>query len=204
MSHGAIAINTKEDTLPQMDVLNVGKVVSMEITLEITLTALIIIYIMSAIIIASFRCKKYLKAHPIETIGLPYYHHDERNALTFAGFSLTAIALLIGLQFNKLISLASIIQFFSLAFMLMVLSYTFLRFRFVNASIFISDILLNSGLLSIGFGFLVFFAENVSWFDSSTIVFIVLSFALILTSLINYAFFYKYSREQGSKEKDDK
>ena len=173
----------------------------MEISLELVLFFLISIYLLLATGLAFFRCRKYLKKHPNEKIGVAYYHNDERNTLTFAGFSLTALSLLVGLQFNKIIPLSSTIQFFSLAFALIVLSFTSIRFRFVNAFVYLSDILLNAGLLSIGCGFLVFFAGQVSWLDGSTVIFSILVFVLFLASLINYIFFDKYSRELEGEKK---
>jgi hypothetical protein len=164
------------------------------LNLELSLTILVVGYLFLATVIAFIRCKKYLKGHPNETKSVSYYHNDERNTLTFAGFSLTALALLVGLQFNGEIPLSTTIQFFSLAFALMVLSFTFIRFRFVNAFIYLSDVFLNGGLLSIGCGFLVFFVESVSISDASTIIFTLLLIALVAASLVNYIFFDIYSR----------
>lgn len=177
----------------------------MEISPELVLFCLIAVYLLLATILAFFRCRKYLRKHPDEKIGVAYYHNDERNTLTFAGFSLTALALLVGLQINRSLVLSSEIQFFSLAFALILMAFLCLRFRFVNISIYLSDVLLNAGLLSIGCGFLVFFIKNVSWFDGSTIIFIILVTVLFLVSLVNYIFFDVYSRgTEGEKSEQQK
>jgi hypothetical protein len=167
----------------------------LEFTIETILLLLVIFYIFVSIVTAFARCRKYLLDHPSEEYGRVYFQNDERNNLTFAGFSLTALALLTGLQFNKLIVLNGTIQFFSLAFVLIVLSFLFVRFRFVNAFIFFSDVFLNAGLLSICCGFLVFFSENVSWFDSSTIIFAVFIIILLVTLVVNHIFFENHAKE---------
>lgn len=152
-------------------------------------------------VLAFSRFGRYLKEHPNEKESGSQYQHEERNALTFVGFSLTALALLVGLQFNKTIPLSPAIQFFSLAFALILLSVIFMRFRTVNATVYLSDVFLNSGLLSIACGFLVFFAVNISFNDASTIIFSILFIALVIASGVNYIFFDKYARRWNSDKK---
>ena len=72
-------------------------------------------------------------------------------------------------------------QFFSLSLLFLVLSSITLRFRIINFFVYISDVFLNAGLLSIACGFLVFFGENVSWNDISTIIFGILLTNKIIT-----------------------
>jgi len=164
-----------------------------ELTLELLLFVLIAFYVLFASILAFVGSRKYLADHPDEEIGRAYFQNDERNNLAFAGFSLTALALLVGLQFNKIIPLSTTIQFFSLAFTLIIISYLFVRFRYMNVFVYLSDVLLNAGLLSIGCGFLVFFAKNVSPSDSSTVIFTILVLVLFIASFVNYFFFQKYT-----------
>lgn len=136
--------------------------------------------------VASNRLKKYLKSHPDEDIGKDYHFQHENAALTLAGFSLTAIALLVGIRYTDLSTISSTLAFFSLSFLFLILSPTFLKFRFVNFFVYLADILFNAGLLSIACGFLVFFGEVVSWTDWSTIIFIILVVILTLASIANY------------------
>lgn len=173
----------------------------MQISLETVLLILIPVYIVVATVLALIRRFKYLKNAPDEKRGGEYYRHSERIHLTFAGFSLTALALLIGLQINEVVQLSSTIQFFSLAFSLLIMSFVFLQFRFKNFFVFFSDVFFNAGLLSIGCGFLVFFAKNLSWYDNSTLIFLVLVIALSIALLANYKLFDKYMKIVGEVTK---
>jgi len=166
----------------------------MQVNLEMMLLISILVYIVLAIALASLKGHKYLNNAPREEIGKEYHQHNERINLIFAGFSLTALALLLDFQ------LSSIIQFFSLAFSLLILSFVFLRFRFKNLFVYLSDVLLNAGLLSIGCGFLVFFS-NISWFDGSTIIFSVFFVALYIASLVNCYFFIELIENKEGEKK---
>ena len=117
----------------------------MQINPETVLFILIPIYMIIATVLASIRRLKYLMDVPNEEKSREYYRHSERIYLTFAGFSLTALALLISLQINKVLQLSSTIQFFSLAFSLLIMSFVFLQFRFRNFYVFLSDVFFNAG-----------------------------------------------------------
>lgn len=168
---------------------------------EFLLTLLVIIYLIIAVGFGAYRSKTYLKKHPDEKKGKDYHQQNETVALTLAGFSLTALALLISIRFTELSSVSSILLFFSESLLFFVISFIALRFRFVNFLVYVSDVLLNAGLLSIACGFLVFLGENVSWFDGSTLVFSILVIVLFLASLANYILFDKYSRMMNEVKK---
>ena len=171
----------------------------MFLSLETGLFILVIGYLFFSTVITFWKGRKFLISRPDEKRGRDYYHNDESHALTLASFSLTALALLVGLLFNKAIPLSNTIQFFSLAFALMVMSFIFIHFRFANAFLYLSEVFLNGGLLSIGCGFLVFFSENVSPTNYSTIVFAILLAALVTASLVNYVFFDIFRRDAESR-----
>jgi hypothetical protein len=169
---------------------------------ESLLLIVIVVYLASAIVWGLAKNWKYLKTIPDEKVGKEYYLHDERIVLTLAGFSLTALSLLISIQSKELAQISSTLLFFSIAFSSLVLSSIFIRaFRFLRFFIYLSDVLLNVGLLAFSCGFLVFFADRFSWNDGSTIVFAVLVFALFCLTLANYFFFSKTVSNQKRSEK---
>lgn len=137
---------------------------------------------------------QYLKRPQDEEKEKEYHWHNERIVLTLAGFSLTALSLFVNIQFRELAQLSSTIMFFSIALSVLILSSISLRLRVRKLSLYLSDVFENAGLLAIACGFLVFFANNLSWYDGSTIVFAILVVALFLVSLINYFFFDRYTK----------
>jgi len=153
-----------------------------------------------AIVLGLFRGWNYLKKHPVEKTGRAYHWHNEKITITLAGFSLTALALFLSIQFKELAEISSTLLFFSTAFTTLILSSIFIRFRIRNFFLYLSDVLLNTGMLSIGCGFLVFFAD-VFAYDGSTIVFIILVIALFIVSLVNYFFFDTYTEYWREGEK---
>lgn len=160
-------------------------------SIEAWLLILILVYVILAILGGLITRWKYLKSIPKEEVGKEYHFHNERIILTLAGFSLTALSLLISLQSRDLLQISSTLLFFSLAFSSLILSSVIIRFRVIQFLIYLSDILLNVGLLSISSGLLVFFANKFSLSDGSTIVFIILFIALFFLTLANYFFFLK-------------
>lgn len=172
-------------------------------SLELILLVLILAYMILALVLGLIRGRKYLKASPVEKTGREYYRHNERMNFILAGFSLTAIVLLMNIHFNAQIQtqISSILLFFSIAFTSLVLSTIFIRFRVRNIFLYLSDVLSNVGLLSIGSGFLVFFAD-VFAFTGSTIIFIIFVVVLFSLSLVNYFFFDKYTKHWRSEETD--
>ena len=173
------------------------------ISLEIMLLILVIVYMVFATILGLVRGWNYLKGFPDEEKGKDYHFHNERITLTLAGFSLTALALLVGIGFQELAQIRSTLKFFSVAFATLILSSLFIRWRFRNFFIYLADVFLNTGLLSIGCGFLVFFADFFSWHDSSTTVFIILVVVLFFASLANYFFFDRYTQHWRGGEKKE-
>jgi uncharacterized membrane protein YccC len=121
-----------------------------------------------------------------EEKGRTYHLHQERIVLMLAGFSLTALSILIGIQSRELSQISSSLVFFSIAFSSLVMSAVAIRFRIAEFFIYLSDVLLNVGLLAISCGFLVFFADRFSWTDGSTIIFMVLVIALLTFTFVYY------------------
>ena len=171
------------------------------ISTKLLLIILILVYTVLAIVLGLIRGWKYLKSYPDEQRGKEYHRHNERIVLTLAGFSLTALSLFISIQFRELAQISSTLLFFSIAFSALILSSIFIRFRIRQFFLYLSDVLLNVGLLSIGCGFLVFFVDRFSWYDSLAIVFSILVAVLFLTSLVNYFFFDKYAKYWQESDK---
>lgn len=169
-------------------------------SIETLLSVIILVYVILAVL-GLVRGRRYLSTTPDEEAGRPYHFHNERVILTLAGFSLTALSLLISLQSRELVQISSTLFFFSISFSSLVLSSIFIRFRFVQFLIYISDVLLNVGLLSISCGLLVFFANRFSLSDWSTIVFVVLFIAVFCLTLANYFFFIKIASNRKEVEK---
>lgn len=165
---------------------------------------LIAVYMFLATVLGLVRGWKYLKGTPDEKTGKEYHQHNERITLTLAGFSLTALALLLRIQSEELTQISSTLMFFSIAFTTLILSSLSIRWRFRNFFIYLSDVFLNTGLLSIGCGLLVFFANVFSWYDGSTIVFTILVVVLFFVSLVNYFFFDRYTKHwRGGEKKNE-
>jgi len=107
------------------------------ISLEPLLLILIWVYIVLAIALGLIRGWNYLKIHPVEETGRAYHWHNERIILTLAGFSLTALAFFLSIQFKELAQISSTLLFFSIAFTTLILSSIFLRFRIRNFSLYL-------------------------------------------------------------------
>lgn len=173
------------------------------LTVEQLLLTMIVAYAVLAMLIGWIRGRQYLRMHPDEEAGKEYHRHNEQIVLTLAGFSLTALSLFLSIQFNELAQISSTVLFFSIAFSALILSSIFIRFRLRQFFLYLSDVLLNVGLLAIASGFMVFFVEKFSWLEGSTIVFIILVVILFFASLANYFFFdgyVKYWRESKKNE----
>lgn len=173
------------------------------LSLELILIILIVVYMVLATVLGLVRGWNYLKGYPDEEKGKGYHRHNERIIFTLAGFSLTVIALLVSIQFNELAQISSTLQFFSIAFATLILASLFIRWRFRNFFVYLSDVFLNVGLLSISCGLLVFFANFFSWYDGSTIVFTILVVVLFLASLVNYFFFDEYTAKWRGEKKSE-
>jgi len=187
-----------------MDAQNAMSEMILCVSIELILLVLILVYMVLAIVLGLVRGWNYLKTYSDEKTEKEYHWHNERIVLTLAGFSLTALSLLLSIQFEELAQISSTLFFFSIAFSALILSSISIRLRFRKFSIYLSDVLLNVGLLAIGCGFLVFFAKAFSWYDGSTVVFIFLIVALFVVSLANYFFFDRYTKywREGEKRND--
>lgn len=167
---------------------------------ESLLLILILVYMVLAIALGLARGWNYLKGHPNEKAGKEYHRHNESITITLAGFSLTALVFVLSIQFEELARFSSVLLFFSTAFTALILSSILVRFRIRNLFLYLSDVLLNVGLLSIACGFLVFFA-NVLSLDGSTVIFTILVVFLFIVSLVNYFFFDRYTEYWRESEK---
>ena len=87
--------------------------------------------------------------------------YTEEIVLTLAGFSVTAIALIVSIRFQNLALVYSIVSFFSISFVVLALSWNLMRFQ-TETWDFISSVLADLGILSLGCGFFVFFFRNLS------------------------------------------
>lgn len=179
------------------------------VSIETLLLSLIFVYIVLAVFLGLVRGWCYLKKRPVEKTGKEYHFHNETIIFSLAGFSLTALSLFLSIQFSKLAQISSIILFFSIAFTTLIFSSIFIRLRIRNFFLYLSDVFMNVGLLSIVCGFLVFFF-SVFVSDILIIVFTILVVGLFLMSLVNYYFFDKYTEfwregeksEQGKTQKE--
>jgi len=165
------------------------------ISVELSLASLILAYLVLAIALGVIKGRKYLSSKPNQKKGKDYFMHTERTVLTLAGFSLTALTLLVSIQFRELAQLSSTIFFFSVAFSSMIISYVSSLMRLMRFFTYVSDVLLNTGLLAIACGFFAFFGNFLSWSNGSTIVFAVLLTVLFVGALYEEYFFLGVSKD---------
>lgn len=171
-------------------------------TSEFWLLLVIAVYFFLAVLWGVIRWK-HMKESPDEKTGKEYHLHQERIVLTLAGFSLTALSILIGIQSRELSQISSILLFFSIAFSSLIMSSVLVRFRIAEFFIYLSDVLLNVGLLAISCGFLVFLADRFLWTDGSTIVFMVLVVFLLCFTFAYYLSFNKILRSDKNSEENE-
>lgn len=164
---------------------------------------LISVYMMLAILLGLIRGWEYHRSVPEEEKGKDYYMQSERAILTLAGFSLTSLSLFVSIQFKELAQLSSTILFFSIALSVLILSYIALQMRFRRFFPYLSNVLVNTGLLSIASGFLVFFENFLSWSNGSTIVFSVLVVLVFIGTLVDEFFYYQHFKSWGKTKKDE-
>lgn len=170
-------------------------------TIDSLLLIVVTIYFVLAILWGVIRWKHMKKAQD-EREGREYHLHQERIVLMLAGFSLTALSILIGIQSRDPASqISSVVVFFSVAFSSLIMSAVVVRFRIAEFFIYLSDVLLNVGILAISCGFLVFFADRFSWTDGSTIVFMVLVVSLLVFTFAYYLFYNNILRTEKSSER---
>lgn len=145
----------------------------------------------SSIIIALVRGRKYLAEHPKEEKERDYFFHDEEMTLILAGFALTALVLFISLSQN-LSEFASVILFFSIAFLMLTLSYLFMQIRTTRLLPYLSNVMMDTGLLAVGCGFLVFFWQKFQWSFGISIVYILFIILFIVLSVVNFYYYIEY------------
>jgi MFS family permease len=171
---------------------------------DIVLLVLISIYMILAILLGLLGGWRYQRSVPKEETGREYHMQSERVVLTLAGFSLTSLSLFVSIQFRELAQLSSTILFFSIALSVLVLSYISLLMRFRQFFLYLSNILVNTGLLSIASGFLVFFESFLSWSNGSTIVFSVLVILVFIGILVDQFFYYQHIKNWEKVKEDER
>jgi hypothetical protein len=127
---------------------------------EIALLVLLLLYFLTFIGFGLGKGRKYLESHAQSKDDENYLPKFQDFSLTLAGLAVTAIALFVGLKFggtfSSLESFTSIILFFSISFVTLALSWNLSRFP-KGTYHFLSGVLSDLGVLSIGCGFLIFF-----------------------------------------------
>ena len=171
------------------------------ITLEGSLTALLLVYVLSAISLGLVKGRKYLGEHPKEEKERDYFFHTEEITLALAGFALTALVLFISLRFENLAEFVAAILFFSIAFSTLTLSYIFMRIRTTRLFPYISNVMMDTGLLAIGCGFFIFFWQKLQWDMGIAIVYIVFISVFLALSLVDFYFYLEYWKEKESEQK---
>jgi hypothetical protein len=171
------------------------------LSVELFLSSLVLAYPVLAIILGIRKAWSYLtsksnaKTEEQKREERDYLRHKERISLTFAGFSLTALTLFVSIQLRELAQLSSTIFFFSTAFSLLILSYLSSLISRVRFFTYLSDVLLNTSLLAIACGFLIFFGNFLSWNNGSTIIFIILATALFVGASYEQYFFLEVTKD---------
>lgn len=158
--------------------------------LEDVLLVLLFAYVITFLLLGVSKGRKYLKGYSKES-NKDYLFHSVDVTLTLAGLAITALALFIGLGFEYLERLSSIITFFSISFVVLTLSAMFTRFP-RRIYIFIADILADTGMLSIACGFLAFFWYQPQWFLGSILVYVVFVLVFVILSALDIHKYYRY------------
>jgi hypothetical protein len=132
----------------------------MGLILEISLLVLLLVYISTFMGFAFTKGRKYLESYPQGKDNKDYVFQFQNSSLTLAGLSITAIVLIVSLKFegtfSSLTSFSAILLFFSISFVTLALAWDLIRFP-REIYHFVSGVLSDIGVLSIGCGFLVFF-----------------------------------------------
>jgi len=108
------------------------------VTIDFLLLVVILIYFVLAMLWGALHWK-HMKEPTDEKEGREYHLNHERIVLMLAGFSLTALSILIGLQSREQTQISSILVFFSVAFSSLLLSAVIVRFRIAEFFIYLSD-----------------------------------------------------------------
>ena len=174
---------------------------SLPITPDLVAIVFIVGYVGIAVLGGWWRFKSYLLDHPDEEQGRKYHQHNENIFLTFAGFSLTALALFISMNSGNLPEISSIVLLFSLAMIFFILAYIVLNFRIVNFAIYLADTFFNAGLLSIVFGFLIYFAQELTWYHGLTNLYVIFIAIILIALAVNFYFFDSLVNEPHGGEK---
>jgi hypothetical protein len=127
---------------------------------EIALLIILLIYFSTFYGLALKKGRKYLESYPHGKDNKGYLFQFQDFSLTLAGLAVTAIALIVSIKFeggfSSLASFTETILFFSISFVTLALSWNLIRFP-KGIYHFVSGVLSDIGVLSIGCGLLVFF-----------------------------------------------
>jgi hypothetical protein len=174
-----------------MVVLDVINRMEENMLLEEALLILLFCYITGFLLFGLAKGRKYFKSYYSRKSSGDYLFHSIDVTLTLAGLSMTALALIVGLGFEHLERMSSIILFFSISFVALALSSNVARFP-RRSYTFIADVLADVGILGIGCGFLAFFEKELPSFYGLKIVYsIFIIVFMILTSLELFKY-YRY------------
>ena len=114
---------------------------------EYLLLSLLVIYFLAFIALGLLKGRHYLGSYAEGKDLKDYFFHSQNFSLTMAGLSVTAIALIVGLRFDRLDSFNGTLSFFSISFITLALSWNLIRFPRVYYH-YISNILCEIGVLS--------------------------------------------------------
>lgn len=158
----------------------------MGLILEKALLILLVVYFLTFMGLALAKGRKYLESYPQGKDNKDYLFQSQNFSLTLSGLSVTAIALIVSLKFDELASFSSIILFFSISFVTLALSWNLIRFP-KGFYQFVSGVLSDIGVLSIGCGFLVFFWSYLSFsFLEIPITFFLFIVAFLYLSYLDF------------------
>jgi hypothetical protein len=150
----------------------------------------LLVYVTICLLFGFVKGRKYLKNYRSGKASEDYLFHSLDATLTLAGLAITSLAILIGLGLQNLERVSSIVLFFSISFVAFALSSNFMRFprRFYG---YIADVLVDTGVLAIGCGFLVFFEKELPSFYELSLTFVLFIIAFLVLSCFDLYRLYK-------------
>jgi hypothetical protein len=126
------------------------------------LVGIILVFFASIRIIVGIKGRKWLVESPKE-LEIEGYSKERTNNLTLSGFALAAIALFLTIGFSEMgideISVSDTVFFLSISLVVFIISAYFYNFSMNRVYPFIAVSLEWIGLLSIGIGLFLFFAD---------------------------------------------
>ena len=180
--------------LPVQNVIAIGN----NMILEQSLILLLPVYFLAFLIFGLIKGKEYLWSYSSGKPAEDLFFHSQNFTIAMAGLSVTALALFIGLNPYTVAQLSQIILFFSISFVSLAISWNLVRFpRRIYG--YLSEILTDLGILSIGCGFLVFFYYRLPLYDALTLPYFAFIGVFIVLALINGYKYHKHWSVVGTK-----